>query len=821
MGLNFMGQSGSGDYPFMNAMKGLQSWTYVDGSDQPLATELDSNGYPITGTGTWEAKGGVYGATYTPSQTDRPGNYVCNWTGNGTIYIGTNNTLVSGSKTGSGGVGRYVFSTTSTGQHNIGIASGTVTNLSLCHVNDEAALLGGAIFNTAFLTKLRACNLGVIRFLDWLHLNRAAFTTWSSRKPVGYISYAMQEARLGYWAGTTGGTGDAYTVASVPGTYTYGDNASYTDKQYAIVKFDRNGTGNSPTFKLGIGPTKPIIRHTAQAITTNSRPQILKTALLIWDADLDSWIKLGGDVNDGYALLGNDIPLEICVELAKQIGCHPYFTLPYLAADPATDWTTELATYIRDNGPSWMVPRFEGVNELWHSSNVPEFPGTSYAWAKNDLRNKVAAGAQTITNVTFDFSGGTGSSGTSTITFSAPHPYVVGSSIVPSGITGTNFFGYNGFSMQVLSIPTASSVVCNRASTSAAAVYTSGGTATGQASDNKGWYGRTLSKMGQDVSAVYSNNRSRYQVICGVQTGGTTAGHDECMRATQYVVEGGSAAYNWVTHVATAQYWNAGVTTIGSNPTLAESGLAYDYYFTNAGNPSAQDANMVTYFSTTSVPTVITAMGNFYTWANSFGPSITMTGYEGGYSPDYWTANSTSPITGATVDDGTHVTLTLATVNLWGTGSVSGNIAKVGAYLRITGVGGMTQLNNNTYQISAVSSSSVTLLIPSTAGFGAYTTGGSAEYYATSTITMQSVVNTFRYQSRYHSRVTDLTTDMLNGFKALAAREYPSHFLFSSKTTFSGSYVNDAIRGQIWGIYDPDLYATPTACLAAIQAYTG
>jgi hypothetical protein len=818
MGLNFLGQSGSGDYPFIDFMKTHQGWTYSDNSDQAIPTELNVNGWPVSGSGVWESKGGVYGRIITPSQTARPGNYVCRWTGSSTIQISTNNTLVSGSKVGGGGSNRYEFSTTSTGVHDIGITSGNVTDFTFCHEDDEAALIAGQTFGTEFLSKLRDCNIGVIRFLDWLHGNRTFVTDWASRKPLSHYSFGCPERRLSIWAGTTGGTGDNYTVASVPGAYQYGDNATYADKQYAIVKFDRNALTSTITFKLGTGPTKPVIRHNGDAITSGSRPQILKTAILMWDADLDSWLKVGGDLNDGYQYLMNYVPPEICFQLAQEIGAHPYYTLPYLAADPMTDWITELATYHRDNAPSWMIPRFEGVNELWHFSNTPEFPGTSYGGYKNAVRNKVSSGAQTITGVTFDFSGGTGDSGTSTITFSAAHPYQLGSTITPSGITGTNFFGYNGVNMQVTAIPTANSVTCNRASTSASAVYTSGGTAIGMSADNRGWYGRTIAELGQDVSAVYSDDRNRYWVICGVQTGGSVSGHDQCLKSSQYFVETSERAYDWVTHIATAQYWNAATTTIGGVPTIAEATLAFDYYITNAGNPSAQDANMVTFFATNTISALDTVYQAFNTWANSWGPSIGMTGYEGGYSPDYVSTNATSPITGATVDDGTHVTLTLATVALWGSSAISGNIAKVGMYLRITSVGGMTQLNSNTYQVSGVSSNSITIAVPDTTGFGAYTSGGSAEYYATTTVTMLSVVNTFRYQSRYHSRVAELTTDNMENFRDNASGLFPSHFLFSAKSTFTGDWVSS---GQVWAIYDPDIYATPTAALAPIQAFTG
>ena len=54
--------------------------------------------------------------------------------------------------------------------------------------------------------------------------------------------------------------------------------------------------------------------------------------------------------------------LALCVK----IGAHPYFVAPYLACDPGLDWHTQLASYLKNNGPGWMIPRFEGPNETWN-----------------------------------------------------------------------------------------------------------------------------------------------------------------------------------------------------------------------------------------------------------------------------------------------------------------------------------------------------------------------------------------------------------------------------------------------------------------------
>jgi hypothetical protein len=818
-GVSFLGQSGSGDFPFIDAMKMNQGWTYANaGSIHPRPDELDSNGWPISGVGSWESQGGVQGICYMPTQVQRSGNYVCRWTGNGTIIAP--GTLVSGNKTGSAGSGEYVFSPNGV-PFTLGIASGSVTDLTCVHEDDVTAFDNGSIFHPDFLDKITNSNFGVVRFLDWLDGNRGLMTDWASRKPVTYYSYVAQETRESIYVGTTTGSGDDFEVASasIPAAYQYTDTGTYVDKQYALVWFDRSASSTTCTFKLGSGPVKPMVRHTTDVLSTNSRPVSGRPALLIYDAALDVWIKNGGDVNDGYYKLHNSVPPEICVALCREIGAHPWFCLPFLAADPLTDWVTELATYIRDTQPNWMIPRFEGPNELWHFSNTTGFPGTQYASARNNVRNNVSAGTKAATSVTFS---GVGASGSTTIEFASDHPWSVGDAVFVTGFTGTNVTGFNNATSYVSSVPNSTTVVVTRSSTSSPATWSSGGTVQGLNSDNHGWYGRAMARLGQEVSAIYSDDRTRYEIVCGVQTAGTTASHDERMKSTSYFLETGERAYDWITNICVANYWSNS-TAMGTNPdatylTFSEIQSTYDYFITYAGDSAQQAATLVAYLGDGALPELDTKYTAFYSWANGFGPTMGMMGYEGGYSPDYLFSATTSPITGASVDDGTHVTLTLATTSIQGQTAIAGNGAIVGAYLRITSVGGMTQLNNNTYQISGVAGNSITIVVPDTTGFGAYTSGGSAEYYLTSTVTMTSALNTFRYWSKMHPSIETLTATNLSNFAA-AGGVFPANLILAGTTFFNGGFVTT--NSAIFALYDPDIYATPTPALTAIQDFTG
>ena len=377
--------SQGGDYPFLNCLKTAQNWMFIDNSGWPDPSSLDADGYPTVITNR-----GVYTVFFVPSQAARPGNYVVTWNGNGTIFCGMNNTPVSGSKTSTNGSGRYVFSTTAT-NFAIGISSignPRITNLQVFHVSDEAALNAGQVFGSKFKQRLIEANFGVIRFLNWQSANKTNVTTWATRKPISYVFYAGSEFRTSLYAGQTTNVGGAYS-ANLQGF-------KLEDKATVIVKFNTSFAGPCTLNMNGTGAI-PILNEYAGPLSTgtNSYPvggtwQSLAT--LVYDATLNSWIKQGGDIEGGSVGLRNGCPPELMVRLCAEVGAHPYFVTPPLAIDPATDFMSSLAAYCRDNGPSWMVPRFEGPNELWnfaagfYQSGYAKAKAAAYGWG-NDVHN--------------------------------------------------------------------------------------------------------------------------------------------------------------------------------------------------------------------------------------------------------------------------------------------------------------------------------------------------------------------------------------------------------------------------------------------------
>jgi hypothetical protein len=373
--LNFLGNDGA--YPFLNCMKTAQNWGLIDNTGWPDLSTLDSDGYPITIANPGRYNSGVYTVFFVPSQANRPGDYVITWSGNGTIFCGMNNTPVSGNKTSTNGSGRYVFSTTDS-RFVVGISAvgnPHITNMQVFYVNDEAALNAGQVFGARFKQRLMEANFGVVRFLNWQPGNVTNVTTWATRKPITYMTYLGSELRASLYAGFTTNAGAAYS-ATLPGF-------GLVDKAAVIVNFNAghngpctlnvNGTGNINILSEYATPlvqwSYPIAGNTSQTIAT-----------LIYDATLNAWIKQGADTASNSTGLNNGVPPELMVRLCAEIGAHPYFVTPPLAIDPATDFIPSLAAYCRDNGPSWMIPRFEGPNETWNYG--AGFYSTQYAVAK-------------------------------------------------------------------------------------------------------------------------------------------------------------------------------------------------------------------------------------------------------------------------------------------------------------------------------------------------------------------------------------------------------------------------------------------------------
>ena len=582
--VNFWFLSASGTYPFLNHTKTAQAWGFVSTGQQPLPDSLNSDGFPIS-----ISNGGVYTVFFIPTQTYRAGNYVIGWEGGGTIRRNFTNTILEGSTTNlSGGVwnganGRCKISlggaAASTGSIDLGITAidvaHPITNWWFVHEDDEIDFLAGELFNPACIERLR--NFGVIRFLDWQFASGSLLNTWNQMKQESSFSWTAPVCGVGMYRGETTNVGDAFTIDG---------GAAPTDKQTISVLWNASAATDTPTLN---GVT--IGNGAGDSLGSTTRPLDDYVGTLVYDADLNIWLKAGGDTANLHVRgVANMVPISVMLKLCKEVGAHPWLHVPFMALDPLTDFATELATACKEYAEAeapWMVPRFEPSNEVWNPTGG--FAATRYAWNKAQVR---------------------------------------------AGWGGGDFQTHE-------------------------------------------WYGRVLSLMGEAVSDVYEDDRSKYQVICSVQThSGATSSSNSRLGGKHVSVDGGDPASDWATHVAMANYFS---------PTLSatdELQLAHDY---NGGDTTAP-ADLIDSLSVNAnfgVPLVLGRVTDWKSWATSFGLGLTF--YEGGYSPDYLGSNMTATITGAS--KATQCVLTLAS---------GSSFPPVGSSVSIASVGGMTELNGNT-----------------------------------------------------------------------------------------------------------------------------
>ena len=302
--INFNGLQIGGDYAFLNAFKHAQIWSFSDGTNAAFTPDLFyNNGYPTSLTHP------IWTVFYVPTQASRPGNYVIKWTGNGTIALSMNNTQVSGSLIGSGGGGRYEFSTTDF-RFDVRIAALPVTNLMVYHIADETALVtNGEVFGVKFKQRLAEARFGVLRFMNWQNGNTPNQTLWNTRKPAGYVFYEGYQLKQNLYVGVTSNSGNAYSITSAPGLIHSSTGAAWTtggplDKDTIHVLFNASATTSGTcSFNIFGSGAKNILDAYGNAlfVDNNTYPvggDYQSLATMFYDAALGAWMKLGGDGAD-------------------------------------------------------------------------------------------------------------------------------------------------------------------------------------------------------------------------------------------------------------------------------------------------------------------------------------------------------------------------------------------------------------------------------------------------------------------------------------------------------------------------------------------
>jgi hypothetical protein len=672
---NFDWQYANANFMFLNHFLSSPDWYCLDNYTIFDPSKHDSDGYMHTLYGGFygPATAGVYTSFQLPSSAQRSGNYAITWSGTGTISLGTTHTIVSSVP------GRIVFTPGTTGQLLRVTAVGTdgsdyPTNIAVVHVDDEADYLSGIMFSPLFKNLFKDA-FGALRFLNLQDINQSNLVKWADRRPLTYYSYsAISQFVPSKWLGTTSGTTDNYTI-SVPGGF------SLVDKAQFHILFNVDGTGFSPVINVGGTGSKPLLSSGGETPLPfpEFRPSSIRLCMITYDEDLDGWLMHGGNSAYGSQGLQNGFPPEILVRLANELEAHPWFHIPYFAVDPLTDYTTELATYVRDNLDPALIPRFEVANEVWNFA--AGFFHTRYASSKQ--------------------------------------------AVVGSG-------SYHN------------------------------------------WYGRASALVGEAVSDVYSGDRTKYQMMCAIQTISGTS--DANPRMTE------NSASNWYTHVAVAGYHG------GVNQSEHEADFRYHVDEFTAATTDAERAPHINWFMSpgnvlndgpeTNEGTVRTKIKTYWDNWKAWGISYGVTGftqYEGGQELGVWTSDPDYIITGAS--KAAQCVLTMYSTPQF----------LAGDSLKCVSVGGMTQLNNNTYTVVSVDkvAKTITINVDST-GFSTYTSDGTAQL-----VGYKDLCTAYN-AGVYYADANRVESLRANRIFVEMGGEFPSEYLFASDT--------------VWGLLHPNLY---------------
>jgi hypothetical protein len=256
--------------------------------------------------------------------------------------------------------------------------------------NGQACILG-----TLWKERVKTqAGISRLRDLDLLGGNSNFCSAYETRKPIPYFTYELDELRNAASGNTTYvAGGHTYTVprfgqyVNAAGTGASGGTVSYNagtdvysitlgsggpvDKQSIIFtppatgttssKINLNGTGALP------GPQGTLANPFIAAFTSG------QTALLVYDAALGGWL------GNPAGTFGCDMPPEVHMELAAEIGAVPWHVAPYLAMDTMTDWPTQWATYQKAHYTS--KPIIEISNEPFNTT----VPNAVYMSAKSSI----------------------------------------------------------------------------------------------------------------------------------------------------------------------------------------------------------------------------------------------------------------------------------------------------------------------------------------------------------------------------------------------------------------------------------------------------
>lgn len=291
---------GSNDYPFLNLLKGGDTWQGTDSfnNNQKIdPTWLSADGWPngpVINAASVSGNG-VYVGLVLPSPTSYTGNPGGNgnlrivWTVTGagssdtltwSIQLMSSTAVSSGVISGSGSVstntstgnGTFYYEFTPAYDNPFNSLTFHLVSTGTAHATNAALVFAGQdfndyqtgkIFGRQFVARLTQAKFGVFRFMDWLETNVTNASLWATRKSQGYVTWFNDEYRAALSVGvTSGNTGNDYSI-TIPGAYVwpgYTTGGAAVDKQTMHMRFNASATfvNNTQAGNLTIASISPL-----------------------------------------------------------------------------------------------------------------------------------------------------------------------------------------------------------------------------------------------------------------------------------------------------------------------------------------------------------------------------------------------------------------------------------------------------------------------------------------------------------------------------------------------------------------------------------
>lgn len=322
--------------------------------------------------------------------------------------------------------------------------------------------------------------------------------------------------------------------------------------------------------------------------------------------------------------------------------------------------------------------------------------------------------------------------------------------------------------------------------------------AVGNNDANFNWHGRALSLVGAAFTTAYSGTGKEFDLRAAQQSSTTpdiTSVRSTIVESPRHVSDGGTIASNYITHICMANYW-------GSRDRYPSTEASFMNFVGDAwawfNGSAATKAALIEGFYTGAQAFIDgTGASRLTTWhdcAQHYGKKLTF--YEGGNSEDTLAANPRQRVLG--ISKAAQAVVTMP----------SGHGFRSGMKAIFRSIQGMTEVNDQTYDVTASDDTTFTIDVDSTA-FTTFSGGTGASNFSTADPTLRGVgfagdgiLTGAAICNQYCNAVSQAEIVYLYTMKnlrqhiALSDCEFPSQYHFCGDSVFSAHPSPDFIYGS-------------------------